>query len=257
MHRGYTKRWRKRWDKDYCKDHLLFTMMEYFIDHANYKDTEIFFPNVGTIPLKRGEHIFSTVKLSAKLGVDRQRIRSKLKILKNIEFLTIQPTNRYTKIFVINYDIYNSNENEPNQLTNQHLTSTQPATNQQLTTDKKVNKEKKVNKVKIPPFIPPRGEELKNNGYDWIDADSWNQFVSHRKQIRKPLSDRATQISLNFLRAHQADQRQIIETTIMNRWTGLFPLKNLKVPFGQDDTQKKQQSEEAHKRYKDFIRQVK
>ena len=103
MHRGYTKRWRKRWDKDYCKDHLLFTMMEYFIDHANYKDTEVFFPNIGTIPLKRGEHIFSTVKLAVKLGVNRQRIRTKLKILENVEFLTTETTNKYTKIFVLNY----------------------------------------------------------------------------------------------------------------------------------------------------------
>ena len=92
LYRGYTKRWRKRWDKDYCKDHLLFTMMEYFIDHANYQETKIFFPNIGLIPLKRGEHVFSTVKLSEKLGVDRQRIRTKLKILKNIEFLTIKST---------------------------------------------------------------------------------------------------------------------------------------------------------------------
>jgi hypothetical protein len=32
--------------------------MDFFIDHANYKDTEIYFPNVGTIPVKRGQRVF-------------------------------------------------------------------------------------------------------------------------------------------------------------------------------------------------------
>jgi hypothetical protein len=154
MHRGYTKHWRKRWEKDYCKDHLLWVMMDYFIDHANYKDTEIFFPNIGTIPLKRGEHIFSTVKLAEKLGVDRQRVRSKLKILKNIKFLTSRPTNRYTKVFVINYDTYQPQDMQVNQQTNQQLTSTQPATNQQLTIDKKVKKENKGEANGLHPLPP-------------------------------------------------------------------------------------------------------
>lgn len=58
MHRGYTKRWRKRWDKNYHHDPLLWMLMDFFIDFANYKDSEVFFPNVGVIPLKRGQHIF-------------------------------------------------------------------------------------------------------------------------------------------------------------------------------------------------------
>ena len=96
--------------------------MEYFIDHANYKDTEIYFPNIGLIPLKRGQHIFGTLKLAEFMGVDRQRVRSKLKILKNIEFLTIKSTNRYSIATIINYDTYNPLKNETNQLTDQQLT---------------------------------------------------------------------------------------------------------------------------------------
>ena len=249
MHRGYTKRWRKRWDKDYCQDHLLFTMMEYFIDHANYRDTEVFFPNIGTIPLKRGEHIFSTVKLAAKLGVDRQRIRSKLKILKNIKFLTSQSTNRYTKVFVINYNIYQPEDKETNQPNYHQETSTQPATNQQLTTDKKVNKDKKVKNK--PPYIPPGGIDLKSNGNGWIDVDSWDAFVEHRQTIKKPLSEKAAKISLNFLKKNISDQKAIIETTIMNRWTGLFPLKG-----GRPQGKGEYTSEDAHKRYEEFKRMV-
>lgn len=186
MHRGYTKRWRKRWDKDYCQDQLLFTMMEYFIDHANYKDTEVFFPNIGTIPLKRGEHIFSTVKLSVKLGVGRQRIRSKLKILEKVEFLTIETTSKYSKVFVINYNIYQPSKEELNQEYSQRLTSAQPAVNQRLTIDKKDKNIKKVNKEKE--VTPSTLEKLKSNiailEMEAVFEDA-EKFVYFQKQNKK------------------------------------------------------------------------
>jgi len=149
MHRGYTRRYRKRWDKGTHKDHLLWVLMDYLIDHANYKDTKIFFPNIGEIPIKRGEHIFSVVKIADKLGVGRQRIRTKLKILEKIQFLTMEPTNLYTKIYIINYDIYQGNQPEANQATNQDLTKSQPSPNQVLTIDKKDNNIKKVKNKKV------------------------------------------------------------------------------------------------------------
>ena len=143
MHRGYTKRWRKRWDKDYCKDHLLFVMMDYFIDHANYRDSEVFIPGVGAIPLKRGQHIFGTRKLADKLGVDRQRVRTKLKILKNIKFLTLKSTHLYSVATILNYDIYQGDEIQTNPQTNQELTQLKPSPNPELTTPNKDKKDKK------------------------------------------------------------------------------------------------------------------
>jgi len=149
MHRGYTKRWRKRWDKGYHYDPDLWLLMSYFIDFANYKDSEVYFPNAGLIPLKRGQHIFGTPQLSAFLGWDRNRTRRKLKILKNINFLTIQTTNRYSIATVINYNTYQPTDHENDQPENQQPTSRRPADDQQMTTPNKVknsNKDKKGNK---------------------------------------------------------------------------------------------------------------
>ncbi len=157
MYRGYTKRWRKRWEKEYHKDRLLWVIMDYFIDHANHRDSEVYMKGAGVVPLKRGQHIFGTLKLAEFMGVDRQRIRSKLKILKNIKFLTIKSTNRYSIATIINYNTYNPLKNETNQLTDQQLTSNQPATNQQLTTPNNVKnvKECKNNENKdSPPIVP-------------------------------------------------------------------------------------------------------
>jgi len=128
-------------------------MMEYFIDHANYKDKEIYFPNIGLLALERGQHVFSAMKIAEKLGVSRQSVRSKLKILKNIKFLTIQTTNRFSIASVINYDIYQSANDEPNQQTNPCLTSSQPTANQQLTTPNKDKKVKKVNNTYSDGFL--------------------------------------------------------------------------------------------------------
>lgn len=147
MYRGYTKRWRKRWEKEYHKDRLLWVLMDYFIDHANYKDSEVFFKNVGLIPVKRGEHIFGTRKLAQFMGVDRQRIRTKLKILEKMEFLTLKVTHLYSIANIINYDTYNPQDDKANPLTNQELTQLKPSPNPDLTTDKEYKKDKECKNV--------------------------------------------------------------------------------------------------------------
>ena len=164
MSNGFAKVWRKIWQKDYCQDHLLFTMMVYFITHANYQDAEIFFPNVGSIPVKRGEHVFSTVKLAVKLGATRGSIRSKLKMLKKIDFLTIKTNNRFSKVFIINYDLYQMKESELNQRLNQQRTSREPAENQQGAINKKRRRKKKKEEEHTPPTPPKNENEKKGNG---------------------------------------------------------------------------------------------
>jgi len=140
MHKGYTKRWRKRWDKSYHLDPYLWLLMDYFIDYANYKDSEVFFPDIGVIPLKRGQHIFGTRKLSEFLRVDRGVIRRKLKILKNIGFLTLQTTHQYTIATIQNYNIYQQQEVNDDPPNDQETTHPRPADDPQTTTPNKVKK---------------------------------------------------------------------------------------------------------------------
>jgi len=239
MHRGYTKRWRKRWDKGYHYDPDLWLLMDYFIDHANYRDTRVFFPGCGLIPLKRGQHIFGTPQLSVFMRWDRGRTRRKLKILKNIGFLTIKTTNKYSIASVINYDTYQPTDQQNDQQNDTWTTSRRPADDQQTTTPKEYKKDKKVKKVKNnnPPYIPPGGNELAGNGCEWINSASWDEFVSHRVEIKKPLTALSVKKALNLLEANQGEQVEIIDNTIMNRWTGLFKLKSKK-PDGWDKLRK-------------------
>jgi hypothetical protein len=59
-----------------------------------------------------------------------------------------------------------------------------------------------------------------------IDPAAWAEFEGHRKEIQKPLTDRARSANAKILAAMSpADQRRSVEATIASRWTGLFPPK--------------------------------
>ena len=108
MREGYTKRWRKRWDKGYHKDLLLWALMDYFIDHAAYKTGKKYLKQSGVVHLRRGECIFGTRSLSDFFGVGRQQIRHRIKLLREIGFIsTLRTTRLYSVATILNYDKYN------------------------------------------------------------------------------------------------------------------------------------------------------
>jgi phage replication O-like protein O len=74
-------------------------------------------------------------------------------------------------------------------------------------------------------FLPPGGYQLKNNGDDWIDAENWDNFVEHRKEIKRPITKTAVKALLAFLKENKDDQKQIIQNSIMGGYPGLYPIK--------------------------------
>jgi len=231
MHRGYTKRWRKRWDKGTHKDPLLWVMMDYFIDFANWKDTEVPFIRGGKlielIELKRGQHLFTISGVAEFLDVSRDKIRARLqKLAGGMQFLHIKTHRLFSIATILNYERYQS-QDDCNPHEYPQLTHRRPTGDPQVThTPNKDKKDKKVKKDKIPPYNPPTGDQLKSNGENWIDVESWDEFLQHRKDIKKPLTQLAVTKALKLLRDNQPDQKKIIDNTITNRWTGLFELKN-------------------------------
>ena len=72
--------------------------------------------------------------------------------------------------------------------------------------------------LKPPPEIPP-----------WLDAEAWDNFVEFRKGKKAALSDLAITLmfkNLDKLRKGGHDPVEVIEQSIMNNWTGVFPIKN-------------------------------
>ena len=109
------------------------------------------------ITIERGQFISGRKTLSTETGISEQTIRTCIKRLKSTNELTNKTTNKYTVFTVVNYDLYQSKE-EDNQQTNQQLTSNQPTTNQQPTTTKEYKEVK--NKRNIGRFTPPTCEQV-------------------------------------------------------------------------------------------------
>lgn len=65
----------------------------------------------------------------------------------------------------------------------------------------------------------------------WLDKDLWNEFKEHRKHIKKPLSLLAEKKAIRILeklKENGSDPKDIIDNSIVNGWSGLFPLKQYK-----------------------------
>jgi hypothetical protein len=62
----------------------------------------------------------------------------------------------------------------------------------------------------------------------WLDRALWDSWVADRKERRKPLTQRAAELSigeLTKLRAEGFTPEEVIETAIRNGWQGLFAPK--------------------------------
>lgn len=98
--------------------------------------------------LMPGQMITSVEKIMAKcgVGVTRQNVRSALKRLEKLNFLTNKSTNKNRLITIVNWGLFQGAEVATNQVTNQQVTGNQPTANRLLTTNKNVkNKEKDKN----------------------------------------------------------------------------------------------------------------
>jgi hypothetical protein len=211
-------------------------MMDYFIDHANYADGEVYVPGCGMIPLKRGQHIFGTSRMADFLGVARSSARRKLKILENIDFLTIQTTNRYSIASIINYDTYQDAIPESGQQMGQHV-GQQPATRwaSRWATHKE---RKKLNNIYIPPQTPPKKPggpfmcfPFKNFEFPpWLNYELFCQYSNMRKQIQKPITTEKTITALledlESIIEKGFSQDETIQRAIDGCWLKFYPPRN-------------------------------
>jgi hypothetical protein len=99
---------------------------------ANYKDRKIIF-NSKEMEIKRGSFITSLAGIKKDTHLSIQKIRTSLAVLTNVGFLTHESTNQFTKINVLNYDEYQSNEEkdniQDNTQTNKRITNGQQTDN--------------------------------------------------------------------------------------------------------------------------------
>lgn len=77
----------------------------------------------------------------------------------------------------------------------------------------------------------PKGRKKPDSNFDPlttkpanVDEEVWANWCEHRRQIKKPLSEAACALQVRDLERH-ANPNQVINQSISNGWTGLFPEK--------------------------------
>lgn len=130
MQRGYVKLWRKLEDSGLLQLPNALSLFMILLFRAAYKPYK-----AGLIEIERGSLIAGRFQLTEWTGLSEQSVRTSLKHLHDMGIIASKPTNKYTIYHIVNYSIYQDNEDS----INQQLTNNQPTTNQQLTTIKEIN----------------------------------------------------------------------------------------------------------------------
>jgi len=135
---------RKIWDTSFYRNPKTCHLVIHLLLRANFKSNKIIF-NQQELKIERGSFITSIGNLSEETGLSLQNVRTSLKTLENIHFLTRKPTNQFTLISIQKYEDYQN----PNIPSNKPLTNHQQTTNKRPTTNNKDNKDNKDKKDKI------------------------------------------------------------------------------------------------------------
>lgn len=161
------------------------------------------------IKLKQGEFITSLDHLAHETGLSIQNIRTSLKKLKMTKEITTETTNRYTKINVTKYSLYQNGKIETNKQNNKEITNNQQTTNKQLTTDNKDNKDNKEKNIIIKRTVDFFNTSL---GTEYKHSDKiFNTYLS--KLIQQGYTEK--------------DFKTVIEK-LANSWTGTELEKHLR-----------------------------
>lgn len=190
---------------------------------VNHEDNKIMF-NGSLTEIKRGSGITSLRKLSEKWGWSKNKVKYFLDQLKIDKMLDYKTDTKKTLVSIENYSLYQSRDLEKGQ---QEDTNEPPKGNKKETK----GKQKDTNKND-----KEGNKNLKNDKNIYIGDFTANKllletisnFVEMRKEIKKPMTDKAIQLMLKKLKGLsevEEIQIKILETSIINSWQGIFPLK--------------------------------
>jgi hypothetical protein len=177
-------------------------------------------------PVKRSQRVTSPDKLAIELGLSRQKVRTALDKLVSTNEITIKATTKFSVITIEKYDFYQQEQKTLTNKTTSKSTNKQPSNNHQITTNNNDNNEKNEKQNKTPLELA---------------IDEFKQF---RVTIKKPMSELAVNkliTTLDKLSDSDDEKIEILDQSIVQGWSGVFPLKNK-----QQSPQSKPQQKHPH-----------
>lgn len=163
------------------------------------------------IDIERGQFYTSLDTLCDETGLTPQQLRTCFTKLKSTGEITSSGMARGRMITVVSFELYQ----DDNTLDNRVSTGLQQASNRVATTNKNVNNEKNDNKT-TKEWIAP----------DNLNPKAWAEFVQHRKEINKSMTNLSKTKAANQICGLSFEQQQAtVDKSISSKWAGLFPEK--------------------------------
>lgn len=218
---GFIKIYRSLLEWEWYQDTNTKTVFIHLLLTANYEDK-----NWKGNKICRGQKVTSYQNLANELNMSIQNVRTAIKHLISTGEITNKQHAKYSLITIKNYDKFQevtSNLTDSQQSANKQLTSNQQATNnngRKIKKDKECKKDKNNNMG----FLKLIDEFTQN-----LDLKkSVYEFIQHRVNIKKPLTELALKKILNQLNKWDYTDEECIEclnNSIMNGWQGIFEIK--------------------------------
>lgn len=172
---GFIKLHRKLIAWGWYQDYVVKCLFLHLLLTANFKETQW-----RDRTLKEGQVVVGTKKLSQELGFSVQQVRTAINKLKSTSEITVESTNRYSVITIVNWQEYQSDDrpfnNQINTQVNNQATNKQQTNNKQITnkTPDTYYKNKLTNKQSIS-YTRTRAREKKENDFGGFDLQAFEE----------------------------------------------------------------------------------
>lgn len=175
-----------------------------------------------------------TNRLIKRNFIQRKKVKGKFQYKINSKPSTWKPSNphKWEKKSVTELGVNSITELEQKALQNCNKSITELGVNENSTFKRKDNRKDNGKDTPPPPienkiYKPPSGAKLKAD-FPWINETAWNEFLTHRTNIKHKLTELAVTKAVNLLEKWQDHQQQMVDEAILNNWRGLFPPKSPK-----------------------------
>src|SRR5699024_955941 len=197
MTQGWIKLYRKMMYSNVFQNEKLLKVFIYCLMKATHVDRKQL---VGKrfVELKKGQFIFGRKKASVELNIKESTVRDYIDLLKEDEMIKVNSTNKYSLITVVNWELYQHEENENRQQNDNKMT----AEGQQNDTNKNV---KNVENVKE--HIPDA--EI----VDYLNEKAGKKFKSTTNKTRD-------QIKARWNEGHRLEDFKQVIDVCCQKWKG-------------------------------------
>ena len=145
MDEGYIKLFRSMTNWEWYQDTNTKAVFLHLLLNANLEETR-FMNHV----IPKGGLVIGRKRLATDLGISERSVRTALKHLKMTNEVTIETTNRFSIVTIVNWEKYQANPKRVTSKTASQVTNNRPTSDQQVTTEKEYkNKELKNIKEEI------------------------------------------------------------------------------------------------------------